>query len=109
MRCAVIQPSYIPWRGYFDMIGRSDVFVFYDDVQFDKHGWRNRNRIKTANGPGWLTIPGAQEGQRGASDPHRRDRDRRRRLEPQAPGLRFARATRRLHTSSGTCRWSSAT
>jgi hypothetical protein len=62
VRCAVIQPSYIPWRGYFDLIGRSDVFVFYDDVQYDKHGWRNRNRIKTANGPAWLTIPVRKKG-----------------------------------------------
>lgn len=54
---AILQPSYIPWRGYFHQIHRSDVFVFYDDVQYDKHGWRNRNRIKTANGPAWLTIP----------------------------------------------------
>lgn len=57
MNCAVLQPSYIPWRGYFDLIQRSDVFVFYDDVQYDAHGWRNRNRIKTANGPTWLTVP----------------------------------------------------
>ncbi len=54
---AVVQPSYIPWRGYFDLIRRSDVFVFYDDVQYDKHGWRNRNRIKTAQGLRWLTVP----------------------------------------------------
>lgn len=53
----ILQPSYIPWRGYFDLVHRADVFVFYDDVQYDKHGWRNRNRIKTANGPQWLTIP----------------------------------------------------
>lgn len=53
----VIQPSYIPWRGYFDLIRRSNIFVFYDDVQYDKHGWRNRNRIKTAQGLRWLTIP----------------------------------------------------
>jgi hypothetical protein len=57
MRCVILQPSYLPWRGYFDLIQRADVFVFYDDVQYDKHGWRNRNRIKTANGPAWLTIP----------------------------------------------------
>lgn len=62
MRCAIIQPSYIPWRGYFHMIEKSDVFVFYDDVQYDKHGWRNRNKIKTANGPQWLTIPVAARG-----------------------------------------------
>jgi len=53
----VLQPSYLPWRGYFDLVDRADVFVFYDDVQYDKHGWRNRNRIKTANGVNWLTVP----------------------------------------------------
>ena len=57
MRCAIVQPSYIPWRGYFDLIRRSDVFVFFDDVQYDRRGWRNRNRIKTAEGSRWLTIP----------------------------------------------------
>ena len=44
---SILQPSYLPWIGYFDQINRSDVFIFYDDVQYDKHGWRNRNRIKT--------------------------------------------------------------
>jgi hypothetical protein len=53
----ILQPSYVPWRGYFDLARRADVFVFYDDVQYDKHGWRNRNRIKTAQGTQWLTIP----------------------------------------------------
>ena len=53
----ILQPSYIPWRGYFDLIHEADVFVFYDDVQYDKHGWRNRNRIKTTQGTQWLTIP----------------------------------------------------
>ena len=57
MNCVILQPSYIPWRGYFHLIQKSDVFVFYDDIQFDKHGWRNRNRIKGSNGPFWLTIP----------------------------------------------------
>ena len=57
MNCVILQPSYIPWRGYFHQIRRADVFVFYDDVQYDKHGWRNRNRIKTAAGVQWLTIP----------------------------------------------------
>lgn len=54
---AVLQPGYIPWIGFFDQLDRSDVFVFYDDVQYDKNGWRNRNRIKTPNGPMWLTVP----------------------------------------------------
>jgi len=57
MRAVILQPSYIPWRGYFDLIRRADVFVFYDDVQYDKHGWRNRNRVKTPRGSHWLTIP----------------------------------------------------
>ena len=56
-RVAVIQPGYLPWLGFFELIASSDVFVIYDDVQFDKNGWRNRNRIKTAEGPQWLTIP----------------------------------------------------
>jgi hypothetical protein len=57
MKCVILQPSYIPWRGYFHQIQKADVFVFYDDVQYDKRGWRNRNRIKTANGTIWLTVP----------------------------------------------------
>ena len=60
--CAVIQPSYVPWRGYFDQILRSDIFVFYDDVQFDRHGWRNRNRVKTSTGSTWLTVPVRSKG-----------------------------------------------
>ena len=43
MKCVILLPSYLPWRGYFDLLRRADVFVFYDDVQYDKHGWRNRN------------------------------------------------------------------
>ena len=54
---AVLQPGYLPWLGFFDQLRRADVFVYYDDVQYDKHGWRNRNRIKTQNGPLWLTVP----------------------------------------------------
>jgi hypothetical protein len=57
IKCVILQPSYIPWRGYFHQIQKADVFVFYDDVQYDHHGWRNRNRIKTAAGLKWLTIP----------------------------------------------------
>lgn len=54
----VLQPGYLPWMGFFDQMRRSDVFVYYDDVQFDKHGWRNRNRIKSPKGePHWLTVP----------------------------------------------------
>ncbi|MCL5612344.1 MAG: WbqC family protein [Chloroflexi bacterium] len=57
MNVVILQPSYIPWRGYFHQISKADLFVFYDDVQYDKHGWRNRNQIKTAQGKQWLTIP----------------------------------------------------
>ena len=57
MNVVILQPSYIPWRGYFDQICRADLFIFYDDVQYDKRGWRNRNQIKTPNGKQWLTIP----------------------------------------------------
>lgn len=57
MNCVILQPSYIPWRGYFHQIQKADVFIFYDDVQYDTRGWRNRNRIKTAHGARWLTIP----------------------------------------------------
>ena len=49
MRVAVLQSNYIPWKGYFDIIHDVDLFVFYDDVQYTKNDWRNRNRIKTAN------------------------------------------------------------
>jgi len=57
VKVVILQPSYIPWRGYFDQICRADLFIFYDDVQYDKRGWRNRNQIKTATGKQWLTIP----------------------------------------------------
>src|SRR6185437_11561587 len=64
MNCAILQPSYIPWRGYFHQIRKADIFVFYDDVQYDHHGWRNRNRIKTRDGVKWLTIPLCATGER---------------------------------------------
>lgn len=62
MNCVVLQPSYIPWRGHFHQMALADLFVFYDDVQYDKHGWRNRNRIKTHQGSRWLTIPVLHQG-----------------------------------------------
>lgn len=57
MKVGVIQSNYIPWRGYFDFIASVDLFVFHDDLQYTKGDWRNRNRIKTANGLKWLTVP----------------------------------------------------
>lgn len=53
----ILQPGYLPWLGFFEQVYRCDVFVLYDDVQFEKGGWRNRNRIKTSTGPQWLTVP----------------------------------------------------
>jgi hypothetical protein len=57
LRVAVLQSNYLPWKGYFDLIHDVDLFVFYDDVQYTKNDWRNRNRIKTVNGEQWITIP----------------------------------------------------
>lgn len=56
MKVAVIQPSYIPWLGYFNMIKWADIFIFYDDVQYDNNGWRNRNKILVNNKEKWLTL-----------------------------------------------------
>ena len=64
LSCAICQPHYLPWLGYFEMIDRVDLFVFLDDVQFSKNGWQNRNRIrKTSNSNDlkWLTIPITKE------------------------------------------------
>ena len=57
MKAAVLQSNYIPWKGYFDIIHDVDLFVFYDEVQYTKNDWRNRNRIRTEQGLKWLTIP----------------------------------------------------
>ena len=54
---AVMQPTYLPWIGYFGMIDMADVFIFYDDVQFVKQSWQQRNRIKTQDGWIWLVVP----------------------------------------------------
>jgi hypothetical protein len=62
MKCVILQPFYIPWRGYFHQIQKADAFVFYDDVQYEKRGWMNRNRIKTASGSRWLSIPVSNKG-----------------------------------------------
>lgn len=59
-KIAILQSNYIPWKGYFDMIAAVDEFVLYDDMQFTKNDWRNRNKIKTPNGLEWLSIPVGQ-------------------------------------------------
>lgn len=62
-KVAILQSNYIPWKGYFDIINQVDEFIFYDEMQYTIRDWRNRNKIKTANGLIWLTIPvnGSQE------------------------------------------------
>jgi hypothetical protein len=59
---AIVQSSYVPWKGYFDLVAMVDEFILYDDRQFTRRDWRNRNRIKTASGPRWLTIPVKSKG-----------------------------------------------
>jgi hypothetical protein len=54
---AIVQSNYIPWKGYFDLINCADEFILYDDMQFTRRDWRNRNRIKTRDGIRWITIP----------------------------------------------------
>ncbi|GJL78557.1 MAG: hypothetical protein NPINA01_15460 [Nitrospinaceae bacterium] len=61
MRLAILQPSYLPWLGFFDQMCRADTFVFLDDVQFTKRDWRNRNKIRTREGWAWLTVPVLQK------------------------------------------------
>ena len=56
-RIAISQSNYLPWKGYFDLIRSVDTFVLYDEVQYTRRDWRNRNRIKTAQGAAWLTVP----------------------------------------------------
>lgn len=56
-KIAIIQSNYIPWKGYFDIIGSVDEFIVYDEVQYTKNDWRNRNRIKTPQGIQWITVP----------------------------------------------------
>ena len=60
----IMQPTYLPWMGYFELISRSDVFVFFDDVQFVKKSWHQRNRIKGPNGTFWLTVPVMHKGKK---------------------------------------------
>ena len=56
-KVAILQSNYIPWKGYFDIIASVDEFILYDDMQYTRRDWRNRNRIMTPVGPQWLTIP----------------------------------------------------
>ncbi|ABI85706.1 wbqC-like family protein [Burkholderia ambifaria AMMD] len=56
-RIAIVQSNYIPWKGYFDLIAATDEFILYDDAQYTRRDWRNRNQIKTPQGVQWLTVP----------------------------------------------------
>jgi len=56
-KVAILQSNYIPWKGYFDLIAAVDEFIIYDDMQYTRRDWRNRNKIKTPQGLRWLTVP----------------------------------------------------
>ena len=56
-KVAIVQSNYIPWKGYFDMIASVDEFILFDDMQYTRRDWRNRNQIKTPQGVQWLTVP----------------------------------------------------
>lgn len=57
MIAAIMQPTFLPWVGYFDLVDQVDKFVFLDNVQFEKQSWQQRNKIRTASGAEWLTVP----------------------------------------------------
>jgi len=56
-KVAILQSNYIPWKGYFDLIAAVDEFILYDDMQYTRRDWRNRNKIKTANDTKWISVP----------------------------------------------------
>lgn len=62
MKISIMQPTYLPWMGYFDLMDQVDVFIFLDTVQFSKQSWQQRNRIKTHKGVQWLTVPVMNKG-----------------------------------------------
>lgn len=64
MRVIILQPGYLPWLGFFDLMSKSDIFVILDDVQYTVRDWRSRNRIKTPEGVMWLTVPVEAKGVR---------------------------------------------
>ena len=57
MKVGIIQSNFLPWRGYFDFIRETDLFIIHDDLQYTKGDWRNRNKIKTPRGVEWITVP----------------------------------------------------
>ncbi|MDD4601875.1 MAG: WbqC family protein [Negativicutes bacterium] len=65
MIVSIMQPGYIPWLGFFELMARVNTFVIYDDVDYDKESWRNRNRIRTPEGYTWMTVPVITKGRLG--------------------------------------------
>jgi len=61
-KVAIVQSNYIPWKGYFDLINKADEFILFDDMQYTRRDWRNRNQIKGPAGLTWLTIPVENKG-----------------------------------------------
>ena len=59
---AIMQPTFLPWIGYFALIERVDEFIFFDHVQFEKRSWQQRNKIKTPQDPIWLSVPVSTKG-----------------------------------------------
>ena len=64
MKVAIMQPTYLPWVGYFQLMSAVDIFIVLDNVQFSKRSWQQRNKIKTKNGLKWLTVPVISKGKR---------------------------------------------
>ncbi len=64
MRIAIMQPGYLPWLGFFELMHKCDLFVLFDDVQYTKKDWRSRNRIRTKDGWQWLSVPVQTRGRR---------------------------------------------
>jgi hypothetical protein len=64
MRVAIMQPTYLPWSGYFGLMQQVDLFIYLDNVQFSRRSWQQRNQIKSASGPIWLTVPVIKKGKR---------------------------------------------
>lgn len=65
MIVSIMQPGYLPWLGFFELMRRVDLFVIYNDVDYDRESWRNRNRIRTQPGSCWLTVPVQSKGKHG--------------------------------------------
>jgi hypothetical protein len=82
INASILQPAYLPWVGYFDLLLRSDHFILLDDVQFTYRDWRTRNRIRTDTGWSWLTVPVLKEG------PHRLSKIKDIQIDHQQPWVR---------------------